>query len=84
MTNTTDKASAATKPTVATAATDITVPAFDTPAQTLTPIVNEAIKAGAKLRAHPDDATMIIVAIKDKKDADEFEAAIKAALKAVE
>ena len=60
---------------------DIPVPAFDTPTKTLTPIVDEAIKAGAKVRAHPDDATMIIVAIKDKNDADEFEAAITAALK---
>jgi hypothetical protein len=72
------------KPHTTVEATDIPVPAFDTPTKTLTPIVDEAIKAGAKLRAHPDDATMIIVAIKDKKDADEFEAAIKAALKAVE
>lgn len=60
---------------------DIVVPQLDTPYAELTPLVIDAMEAGATARGHETDATKIIVTIADKARAEKFQAAIDAVLK---
>jgi ABC-type sugar transport system substrate-binding protein len=55
---------------------DITIPAFDTPSADMTPIVLAAVKDGATVTPHPDDASKIIVTFADDKSAKKFQSAV--------
>lgn len=59
---------------------NITLPAFDTPNSEMTPLLHVAMKEGAKVTAHPDDASKIIVTFTDEKHAKKFHTAVAAFL----
>lgn len=61
--------------------TDIILPAYDTPANELTPIVLDALRKAAVARPHDTDPSLIVVSITAEKVAKAFQAAVDAILK---
>ncbi len=55
---------------------DIILPAFDTPSADMTPFVLAAMKDGAKVTPHPDDASKIVVTFTDDKSAKKFQTSV--------
>lgn len=61
-------------------ARDITIPAYDTPEASLTPLVLAAMADGATSRPHSIDPDKIVLKFGDEGGADAFEAAVNAIL----